>query len=61
MIDITPLRHSDLAAVTALFNQTMAGLPYCWELDSQQFRQLALFDEAGPQAQLHVDSASTRC
>ncbi|NUQ39704.1 MAG: GNAT family N-acetyltransferase [Caldilineales bacterium] len=56
MIDITPLRHSDLAAVTALFNQTMAGLPYCWELDSQQFRQLALFDEAGPQAQLHVDS-----
>lgn len=56
MIDVAPLRQSDLAAVTALFNQAMAGLPYGWPLTSQQFRELALFDEGAPQAHFEVDS-----
>lgn len=55
MIQITPLRNSDLAAVATLFNQSAAALPYRWELSSQQFRELALFDDGSPRAELSAD------
>lgn len=56
MIDILPLRDSDLAAVTDLFNQTTATLPYHWQLEPQRFRDLALFSDGAPDAELAVDA-----
>lgn len=55
MLTISPLRNSDLAAVATLFNQSALALPYRWELTSQQFRELALFDDGAPRAKLNTD------
>lgn len=57
MPPISPLRNSDLAAVTALFNQSATTLPYRWQLTSQQFRALALFHDGGPRAVLDAEPA----
>lgn len=55
MIEVTHLRHRDLAAVTELFNQATAHLPYHWALDPKSFRQLVLFHDAASEAELAVD------
>ncbi len=54
MIEVTPLRHRDLAAVAELFNQAHAALPYAWTLDPQSFRDLVLLNDGGPEAILAV-------
>jgi ribosomal protein S18 acetylase RimI-like enzyme len=55
MLEITPLRHRDLAAVTELFNQATAALPYHWPLDPKSFRQLVLLHDPAPVAAWAVD------
>lgn len=55
MLEITSLRHRDLAAVTELFNQTTAAFPYHWPLDPQSFRQMVLLHDPAPAAQWSVD------
>lgn len=55
MLEITPLRHRDLAAVTELFNQTTAAYPYHWPLDPQSFRQMVLLHNPAPAAEWAVD------
>lgn len=55
MLEITPLRHRDLAAVTELFNQATAALPYHWPLDPKTFRQLVLLHDPAPVAEWTVD------
>ncbi len=56
MIDVAPFRDSDLAAVAELFNQTTAILPYHWQLEPQRFRELVLFSDGAPDAELAVDA-----
>ncbi len=54
MIEVTPLRHRDLPAVTELFNQATSVLPYRWTVDPQSFRDLVLLNDAAPDAVLAV-------
>ena len=54
MIEVTPLRHRDLPAVTELFNQATSVLPYRWAVDPQSFRDLVLLNDAAPDAALAV-------
>lgn len=56
MLEVTPLRHRDLAAVTELFNQTTASFPYRWSLDPQGFRQMVLLHNPAPVAEWAVDA-----
>lgn len=55
MLEVTPLRHRDLAAVTEMFNQATVSLPYHWPLDPQSFRQMVLFHNPTPLAELTID------
>lgn len=54
MIEVSPLRHRDLPAVTELFNQATSILPYRWTVDPQSFRDLVLLNDASPDAALAV-------
>lgn len=55
MLEVTPLRHRDLAAVTEMFNQATASLPFHWQLDPKSFRQMVLFHNPAPAAELAID------
>lgn len=54
MIEVSPLRHRDLPAVTELFNQATSILPYRWTVDPQGFRDLVLLNNAAPDAVLAI-------
>ena len=54
MIEVSPLRHRDLPAVTELFNQATSILPYRWTVDPRSFRDLVLLNNAAPDAVLAV-------
>ena len=55
MIEVNPLHHRDLSAAAELFNQFTKDLPYCWPLTTNAFRELVLFDNGQPHADLAKD------